>query len=102
MRQLIILLLITLALSAPYELIKFTISSYIMPNKNLQMEMDVVSPRTPNSYPPILYLTGLAGLTPSYFQQALIDSIAEKGFVFMTVLLCLFRFLKFKALIHNI
>jgi len=52
------------------------------------MELDVVSPRTPNSYPSILYLTGLAGLTPSYFQQALIDSVAEKGFVFMTVLFC--------------
>jgi hypothetical protein len=68
--------LLSLTLSAPYELIKFTISSYIIPNKNLQMEMDVVTPRTPNSYPAILYLTGLAGLTPSYFQQALIDSIA--------------------------
>lgn len=76
MRILIRLLLICYVLSAPYELIKFTVSSYIMPNKNLQMEMDVVAPRTPNSYPAILYLTGLAGLTPSYFQQALIDSIA--------------------------
>jgi hypothetical protein len=52
------------------------------------MELDVVSPRTPNSYPAILYLTELAGLTPSYFQQAFIDSVAEKGFVFMTVLFC--------------
>jgi hypothetical protein len=70
------LFLISLVLSAPYELIKFTVSSYIMPNKSLQMELDVVTPRSPNSYPAILYLTGLAGLTPSYFQQALIDSIA--------------------------
>lgn len=61
------------------------------------MQLDVVSPRTPNSYPPILYLTGLAGLTPSYFQEALIDSIAEKGFIFMTVFYLLFRFQNFKA-----
>ncbi len=66
------------------------------------MQLDVVSPRTPNSYPPILYLTGLAGLTPSYFQEALIDSIAEKGFIFMTVFYLLFRFQSFKALTHNI
>lgn len=68
MRQVLVLLLFSLALSTPYELIKFSISSYLLPNKNLEMQLDIVTPRTPNSYPPILYLTGLAGLTPSYFQ----------------------------------
>jgi hypothetical protein len=49
------------------------------------MELDVVAPRSPQKYPAILYVTGLSGLLPSYFQSTLIDGIAEEGFVFMTV-----------------
>lgn len=64
------------ALAAPKELVKFSISSYILPDKQLSMELDFAVPRTPNYYPVILYLTGLSGALPSYFQSNLIDSIA--------------------------
>jgi hypothetical protein len=33
--------------SAPHELIKFTIGAYILPDKSLSMELDVVAPRSP-------------------------------------------------------
>lgn len=68
-----------------HELIKFTVSSYILPDKKLSMELDVVTPRTPASYPTILYMTGLSGLLPSFFQSNLIDSVAEQGYIYMTV-----------------
>lgn len=61
------------------------------------MELDVVAPRSPQHYPAILYLTGLAGLLPSYFQSTLIDSVAEEGYVFITVTNISFRCLNFKA-----
>lgn len=77
--------LIVTAMTLPHELIKFTISSYILPDKTLSMELDVVAPRSPQKYPAILYVTGLSGLLPSYFQSTLIDGVAEEGFVFMTV-----------------
>ena len=83
----IALLLIATLLSsaAAKEIVKFTISSYILPNKQLEMELDVVVPRTPNSYPTVLYITGLSGLLPSYFQSDLIDSVAEQGYAWLTV-----------------
>lgn len=55
----LVLLLICLASSISKELIKFTISSYLMPDKKLSMELDVVTPRTPGSYPPMLFVTGI-------------------------------------------
>ena len=69
------MLIITVA-TLPRELIKFSISSYILPDKTLSMELDVVAPRSPQKYPAILYMTGLSGLLPSYFQSTLIDGIA--------------------------
>lgn len=64
-------------LSAPHQLVKFTISSYILPDKSLTMELDVVAPKAANHYTTIVYMTGLSGLLPSYFQSNLIDSVAE-------------------------
>ena len=81
----LVLLLICLASSISKELIKFTISSYLMPDKKLSMELDVVTPRTPGSYPPMLFVTGIEGLTPSVFQEKLIESVAEQGYIWMTV-----------------
>lgn len=40
------------------------------------MELDVVAPRTPSKYPAVLFLTGMAGLTPSVCQEKLIESVA--------------------------
>ena len=62
------LMVVLVATATPKELLKFTISSYVLPDKKLSMELDVVTPRTPGSYPPILFVTGIAGLTPSVFQ----------------------------------
>jgi predicted alpha/beta-fold hydrolase len=78
-------LILPMADAAPRELIKFSIGAYILPDKTLEMELDVVAPRSPNSYPAILYLTGLSGLLPSKFQASLLDSIAEEGFIVLTV-----------------
>lgn len=77
--KIVFLILVSLALAAslPHELIKFSISSYIVPDRSLTMELDIVTPRSPQSYPTLLYVTGLEGLLPSYFQSSLIDSIAE-------------------------
>lgn len=70
-------LIVQMADAAPRELIKFSVGAYILPDKTLEMELDVIAPRSPNSYPAILYLTGLSGLLPSKFQASLLDSIAE-------------------------
>ena len=64
---------------------KFTISSYILPDKKLQMELDVTTPKSPNEYPVIIYMTGLSGLTPSFTQSTLIDSLSETGIIHITV-----------------
>ena len=50
------------------------------------MELDVVTPKKLGSYPAIVYLTGLDGIAPSFFQQLFIDQIAANGYVFMTVI----------------
>ena len=71
-KMLIALILIVTGTSAAKELVKFTLSSYILPNKELTMELDVVTPRTPGHYPVMLFLTGLSGLAPSIFQEHLI------------------------------
>jgi len=81
----ILLLFLTCSAYSAQELIKFTISSYILPDKKLQMELDVVTPRTPSEYAPIVYMSGLAGFLPSYVQENLIDSVAESGYIFLTV-----------------
>lgn len=73
----LVALILPIASSSPRELIKFSIGAYILPDKTLEMELDVIAPRSPNSYPAILYLTGLSGLLPSKFQASLLDSIAE-------------------------
>ena len=85
MKAILLLLFVILTNSASKELIKFTISSYILPNKELEMQLDVTTPRTPGHYAPVLFVTGIAGLTPSMFQQKLIDSVAEQGYIWMTV-----------------
>lgn len=61
------------------------------------MQLDVVVPRSPNTYPVILFITGLSGLTPDYFQADYINSIAEQGYAFMTVPLFLFSYLNFRV-----
>lgn len=50
------------------EIVKFTLSSYILPDKSLKMELDVVTPRSPGPYPVIVYMTGLSGIAPAVFQ----------------------------------
>jgi hypothetical protein len=80
-----LLLLLATAASLPHELIRFTVSTYILPDKSITMELDVVTPRSPQQYPAILYMTSLSGLIPSYFQSELIDSVAEQGYVYITV-----------------
>ena len=67
------------------DIVKFSLSSYILPDKKLEMELDVSSPRSPSDYSVILYMTGMSGLTPSFTQSVLIDSIAQAGNIFMTV-----------------
>jgi hypothetical protein len=67
------------------DIVKFSLSSYILPDKKLEMELDVSSPRSPSDYSVILYMTGMSGLTPSFTQSVLIDSIAQAGSIFITV-----------------
>ena len=55
--------------SAPKELIEFSLSSYILPDKKLEMELNVITPRSSGEYPVILFMTGLAGLLPAVFQR---------------------------------
>lgn len=69
-------LIIAIVASAPYQIVKFTLSSYILPDKSLKMEIDVRAPRTPGTYPTIVYMTGLEGLIPSAFYSNFINSIA--------------------------
>jgi hypothetical protein len=83
MRVLWIMALVAAVLSQ--ELIKFSLSSYILPDKKLEMELDVSAPRSPSEYSVILYMTGQSGLTPSFTQSVLIDSIAQAGNIFLTV-----------------
>ncbi len=49
---------ILIASVACQELIKFSISSYILPDKKLEMELDVTSPRISNEYPVMLHTIG--------------------------------------------
>ncbi len=67
------------------DIVKFSLSSYILPDKKLEMELDVSTPRSPSDYSVILYMTGMSGLTPSFTQSVLIDSIAQAGNIFITV-----------------
>jgi hypothetical protein len=41
------------------ELAKFSVSSYILPDKKLEMQLDITVPRLPDTYPVILMVTGL-------------------------------------------
>ena len=71
-------ILLVVTVSSAKELIQFSLSSYILPDKKLEMELDVVTPRSPTQYPVIVFLTGLSGLAPSAFQKGLIKSVAEQ------------------------
>lgn len=84
-------LILVLAVSAPKELVKFSLSSYIRPDKSLSMELDVSVPKAPGSYPTILFVTGLSGIAPAFMQSQLVDSVAEQGYAWMTVLISLPR-----------
>lgn len=62
-KNMILLLLMALmavcAYGEPRELSKFHVSSYVMPEKKLHMELDIAVPRVPDIYPVILFVTGL-------------------------------------------
>jgi predicted alpha/beta-fold hydrolase len=94
-----VLLAVTLVAGATSkaELIKFSVSSYILPNKELSMSLDIVMPRSASTYTPIIYLTGLSGLLPSTFQEKLIDSVAEENFIWITVTMRIARSRNCKA-----
>lgn len=55
---------------------RIKISSYILPNKTLNMEMDVVMPTVHGNYPAILFLTGLSGLAPEFMQTDFTSMVA--------------------------
>jgi len=84
--QFLLLTLLVAAFAAPKQLVKFSVSSYILPDKKLEMELDITVPRMPDTYPVILMVTGLEGLCPSYFQSNLIESIAEQGYAYISVI----------------
>lgn len=87
----LIWMLALIAAASSQELMKFTLSSYILPDKKLEMELDVSTPRSPSDYALILYMTGMSGLTPSFTQSVFIDSIAQAGNIFVTVCIRLSR-----------
>ena len=67
------------------ETVHFAVSSYIRPDKSLQMELDVTAPKTPGTYPTMLYLSGLEGVAPNWFQTELINDTVKQGHVWLTV-----------------
>jgi hypothetical protein len=70
---------------AASNITRIKISNYLLPNKTLNMEMDIVLPSVKGSYPAVLFLTGLSGLTPEFMQSDFTESVATQGFVIMTV-----------------
>jgi hypothetical protein len=64
---------------------QFKISSYLLPNKTLPMELSIVSPTVKGSYPVILFLTGLSGLTPKHPHSQLCNALAADGFIVIVV-----------------
>jgi hypothetical protein len=70
---------------AASNITRIKISNYLLPNKTLNMEMDIVLPIVKGSYPAVLFLTGLSGLTPEFMQSDFTESVATQGFVIMTV-----------------
>ena len=74
-----------LQLACSVDITHFVLSSYLIPNKNLKMELDVTTPRTMGDYPVVLYLTGVEGLAPASYQAELINATAKEGVVWLTV-----------------
>lgn len=70
-----LLLLVSLGTSAPSDIATFKLSSFVRPDKTLEMELDVAVPKAPGSYPVILFLTGLSGLAPAYMESELVNSV---------------------------
>ena len=57
--MLLLPLIITIVSSAPQQLVKFTLSSYLLPDKSLKMEIAVRAPKAPGNYTTLVYMTGL-------------------------------------------
>lgn len=65
----LLVLLVMLLIGGTHQATNITrtkISSYILPNKTLNIEMDIVMPIAKGNYPAILFLTGLSGIAPEY------------------------------------
>ena len=68
---LFLVFLVPLAISLPTT--HFVLSSYLIPSKDLKMELDVTTPKVPGAYPVMLFLTGVEGLAPSSMQSELFN-----------------------------
>lgn len=66
-KEFLVLLLLVFGTVSVSEVVKFTMSSYLMPDKTMYMELDIITPKSPNIYPPILFMTGVEGLIPNQF-----------------------------------
>ena len=97
MKILAFVVLALLSIAGQTELVKFSVSSFIMPDKNLSMQLDVVVPSEKGNYPTIVFITGVAGMTPAVFQQQLIDSVASKDYAWITVRLCFIKVTKLQS-----
>ena len=62
------------------------------------MELDVTAPRAAGNYPAILYLTGLEGVAPNWFQAALINQTVQRGHIWLTVKVASFSYQEYKVL----
>ena len=74
-----------LQLATSVDITHFVLSSYLIPDKKLQMELDVTTPRVPGSYPVALFLTGVEGLAPASYHASLVNETAEQGVMWLTV-----------------
>lgn len=62
--KIIILVLCIVFTHQATNITRTKISSYILPNKTLNMEMDIIMPTVKGTYPTFMFLTGLSGIAP--------------------------------------
>jgi hypothetical protein len=81
----LIALLVAIPFSSSGEIDHWSVGNIIIDNPNIRFRLDIYSPKTPGSYPVIIYLPGLAGLVPSTFYTTMVSAIAEQNVILIGI-----------------
>lgn len=73
--------LIALPFSSAGDTVHWAVPDIIIDDPTVRFELEIFSPTAPDSYPMVIFLTGLNGLAPAFAYTQLMTTIAEQNII---------------------